>query len=83
MKKSNTEHNGLAIPNVPENLKLPVQCLAQAAYFFRGVLIEILEGATIFEALQGRGDIMLALDESINAWVDHLKLDENNCEDIS
>ena len=66
-----------AIPDIPENLQLPIACLANTAFMFRGVFIQLAEGKPLSEIVEERGEYLLLADKIVDAWLDSLELDND------
>lgn len=70
--------DGLEIPDIPDNLMLPIRCLAEAAYMFRGVFTQAAaEEKPISEIIEERGEYLLTADKVVGLWSEHFELEED------
>jgi transcriptional regulator with XRE-family HTH domain len=60
------------IPDVPDNLVIPVRCLVSFAVILRGVFIQLGSGKPLQEIVQERGQYLEQGDKVIDAWVKKL-----------
>ncbi len=65
------------IPDVPEDLQLPIGCLAHTASMFRGVFIQLAEGKPFSEIAEERGEYLMLADRILDAWLISLGLDND------
>jgi hypothetical protein len=65
------------IPDIPENLKLPIGCLANTAFMFRRVFIQLAEGKPLSEIVAERGEDLVLEDNILETWFDTLGLDND------
>ncbi len=59
------------IPTVPANLRCPVRALTRAAYLFRGVLLQTMQGVSLGDALAEREEALRLADRVLNQWADY------------
>lgn len=71
------EPSGLEIPDIPDDLILPVRCLAQAAYMYHGVFIQAVEGKPIIEILEERSEWLLLAEKAIDIWAQSFRIGED------
>ena len=63
------------IPNIPEDLLMPIRSLAHSAYMFRGVFMQSADGKSLQEIYDERGEYLLLADKVLNAWIEALNLE--------
>ncbi len=62
----------LSIPDLPPDLLTPVRALARAAYLFRGVLLEAMQGRPLDNVLAEREQALRLADRVLNQWADYV-----------
>ena len=63
------------IPDIPEELLLPVQALVRFAHIFRGAFMQSAEGQPLSEIYEEIGEYLLLGDKVITAWMEHLDIE--------
>ena len=63
------------IPDIPEDILLPIQILVQTGYMFRGVFMQSADGKPLQEIYDERGEYLLLADKVLNAWIEALRLE--------
>jgi hypothetical protein len=61
----------LKIPMLPANLRYPVRSLTRAAYLFRGVLVQSMQGVPLDDILEDREEALLLADRVLDQWADY------------
>ena len=68
----------LKFPRITEELKLPVQSLARAAFLFRGVFLELADGRPLDDIVAEEDEFLELADVVLNGWISHLGLDNED-----
>ena len=63
------------IPNIPDDLLLPIQVLVETGYMLRGVFMQSADGKSLQEIYDERGEYLLLADRVLNAWIEALDLE--------
>ena len=63
------------VPTVPGELVEPLRALAQSAFMFRGVFIQVAEGRAVAQIVDERGDALELASAVLDAWAAALGID--------
>ena len=63
------------IPDIPEDILLPIQVLVRIGYMFRGVFMQSADGKSLQEIYDERGEYLLFADRVLNAWIEALDIE--------
>lgn len=66
------------MPPVPEgDLRDAVSTLANAAYLFRGVFLQLANGTALDDVFEERAPYLIMADKVVNKWCEHLGLNDD------